>query len=223
MDISKLKLVRIADPIFRANKSTFRVGLLASNNYRNAPMKYFTLNEKELSAYTKYGKPYKKKWQPTEELVLIDILDLSTRKALEEMIGSESLNIAFPITGNKVSRVSEEHTRIHDDNVLRAICALDDSIDGYYMKRLTKKDLNNEGQNKYVFHSEVGLCPRAFSKLRLESVQRSLNDVPIRKRTRRNRNNNNNNISNIRKTKRRRINLGTNELIVPQIKRLSLI
>lgn len=187
----RLKIIRFNQPLFRANRNTFTVGLKASANYRGAPIKYFTLNEGELKAYTKYGMPYKKTWQPQSELVLVDILDLSTRQRLGELIGEESLQYSFPIVGRKVSRVSEEDAKVHDDNVLKAICLLDPRLDGYYMNRLT----NNNGEQ--IFHSEVGLCPGAYDRLKLTSVKRNMNQAApgIKKQgpTRRRNNNNNNN------------------------------
>jgi hypothetical protein len=182
--------------LYRANERSFTPFSKASNNYRGAPMKYFTLDKGELSAYTRYGKPYVKTWATTEDLELVDILDINTRKALEAIPAlKDSLSVAFPIIRNKVSRVSTEETKHHDDIVLKIICDL--GYDGYYMKRLT----NN---NRYVFHSEVGLCPRAFYKLELQSVKRNAppetrrnnsNKKKSRSRfTRRNNNNNNNNM-----------------------------
>ena len=54
MDISDLKMIKITNPIYRADKNTSKVNGLASNIYEGAPIKYFTLNKNELSAYTKY-------------------------------------------------------------------------------------------------------------------------------------------------------------------------
>lgn len=186
--------------LYRANERSFTPFSKASDNYKGAPMKYFTLNKSELSAYTRYGKPYIKTWLTTDDLELVDILDLNTRKALEDVRGlrdspvlKDSLNIAFPIISNKVSRISTEETKHHDDIVLKIICDL--GYDGYYMKRI-------KNNNRYVFHSEVGLCPRAFHKLELQSVKRNAppetrrnntNKKKSRSRfTRRNNNNNNN-------------------------------
>lgn len=201
----RLKVVRFKQPLFRANRNTFTVGLKSSTNYRGAPIKYFTLNESELKAYTKYGMPYKKTWQPESDLVLIDILDLSTRRALGELIGEDSLQYSFPINGRKVSRVSEENAKEHDDNVLKAICQLDPRLDGYYMKRLT----NNNGEQ--IFHSEVGLCPRAYDKLKLTSVKRNTNQAaPAMKRQGPTRRRNNNNMNNTRRKPSRFFNMLNN-------------
>ena len=189
-----LKVVRFREPLYRANKGkltkfsangSFALpNYLASEEYAEAPFKYFTLNKNELKAYTKYGMPYMKTWRPLEDLVLIDILDVETRGALAEIIGADSLNIAFPWQGNKVSRISEENTKHHDDNVLKALCAL--GLDGYYMRRLT----NNNGQ--YVFHSEVGLCKNKFSKLRVDDIKKVQEAPPVRARPTRSRFNTNN-------------------------------
>ena len=126
----RLRVIRFRQPLFRANRETFAVGEKASVNYRGAPIKYFTLDEDELKAYTKYGMPYKKTWEPESEIVLVDILDLNTRRALGELIGEDSLQHSFPNINGKVSRVSEEDAKVHDDNVLRAICDLDLRLEG---------------------------------------------------------------------------------------------
>lgn len=173
----RMKIVRFKDNLYRADPSSFMPGYRASNDYKGAEIKYFTLDKSELSAYTKYGKPYMKTWSTLEDLILIDILDLNTRKALEDMFLKEnnknvvkSINIAFPIKNNKVLRVSEEHTAEDDNTVLKAICNLG-IFDGYYMKRL----MNN---NRYIFHSEVGLCPKAYNKLELMSVDKNMYQPP---------------------------------------------
>jgi len=179
-----LKLIRFRAPLYRANKSrlySYKPNMsirapnhLASEEYTEAPFKYFTINKNELKAYTKYGMPFMKTWEPQEDLLLVDILHKPTRDALVNLIGAESLNIAFPVNGNKVSRVSNENTRNHDDNVLRAICDL--GLDGYYMKKL-------ENNNRFIFHSEIGLCKRAFGKLRIIDVEKAME--PPRAPTRR--------------------------------------
>lgn len=192
----KLKVVHFNEPLYRANRGKLTKfdpsgtmvmpNYLASEEYntytnektgtkKKVEFKYFTLYEDELKAYTKENMPWMKKWQPQSELVLVDILDMPTRKTLAELINSESLDFSFPIMGNKVSRVSEENERHHDDAVLKALCDL--GLDGYYMKRISK----NNGE--YVFHSEVGLCRKAFSKLRVEKMKKAKNAprAPTRK------------------------------------------
>lgn len=168
--MDKIKVIRFNGPLFRANKNQL-------NNYRNAPIKYFTLNKAEINAYTKRNMPWKKHWEPKEgmELILIDILHLPTRRALESvLIGQkESLNFSFPIEGNKVSRISEANAAHHDYNVLKAICQLG-QFDGYYMKATSN------------FHSEVGLCPSGIKKLMLKSVEKALVAPQLGKRTRSN-------------------------------------
>lgn len=149
--------------LYRADAKSFKTQAKASNNYKNAPMKYFTLNKREVNTYTRYGKPFVKTWQTTDKLNLVDILDLETRKALEDTPNiKKSINIAFPIKNGKVMRVSEEDTQDHDDVVLKIICGL--GYDGYYMETLKEPG--------FKFHSEVGLCPRAYDKLELAEVER---------------------------------------------------
>lgn len=188
-------------PLYRANRSTSLVVLnpnidprpkipnknKGSNIYANAPIKYFALGESETKAYSKYGMPYIKTWRPTEQLTLIDILHTPTRKALAEIIGSESLNKSFPIRGNMTIRISEENQKFYDDNVLLAICQLG-MADGYYMDKIE----NNN--NVPGFHSEVGLCPTAFKKIKLVNERKNIvpPQGPTRKRRNKNRNNNTN-------------------------------
>lgn len=196
----KTVIFNVNQRLYRANQGTFSVNRLASENYRNAPMKYFTLNERELSAYTKYGKPFKKTWRAIENLTLVDILHKPTREALAELIGSEDLDFSFPIRYDKVYRVSEEDKMYHDDNVLKAICKL--GVDGYYMRAI---EPNNNAKG---FHSEVGICGSSLKKLRLERVQKNMYEPPqgpTRKRRRFN-NNNNNTQRNNNNSKRARLN-----------------
>jgi hypothetical protein len=168
--MENINVIIFKGPLFRANKNK-------SNNYRNAPIKYFTLNKTELNAYTKRNMPWKKHWEPKEgmELVLIDILHIQTRRTLETLLlgQKESLDFSFPIEGNRVSRVSEANATHHDYNVLKAICQLG-QFDGYYMKAIPS------------FHSEVGLCPSGIKKLKLQSVEKALVAPQIGKRTRSN-------------------------------------
>jgi hypothetical protein len=186
---NRVRTITHKNKLFRANNKRSTVGNRASNSYARAPMKYFTLNEGELQAYTKHGKPFKKTWQPTSDLILIDILDIQTRIALAKHVPSDSLDIAFPIEGNKVFRRSNEDTRNHDDTVLSAICQIKDNggrplYDGYYMNAIHPNNNNSPS-----FHSEVGLCAHALSKLRLNTEER--NAVPPRAPTKKRRPNSN--------------------------------
>jgi hypothetical protein len=167
--------------LYRANETSFIPGSKASNNYKNAPMKYFTLNKSELKTYIPRGRPYVKNWKTTAPLELVDILDLSTRRALESTPGLKgALKIAFPVEKNLVLRVSTELTKNQDDIVLGKLCEL--GYDGYYMETIGG------------FHSEVGLCPKALHKLELEKSKRNTNtgiEGPTKKKRRPSNNNNN--------------------------------
>lgn len=199
----RLQVVRFRDALYRADTTTFTVGSLGSQNYARAPMKYFTLAKYETDSYSRRGMPFVKTWEPTEELVLIDILHPATRKALKELIGAGNINIAFPEHPNgSIYRVSEENTVASDDAVLSAICNLG-VFDGYYMK--TQKSRNNGLVG--AFHSEVGLCPRGLRKIRLEKVDKVA--AAPRVVTHRRRRNNNNNNNTLRGRNRDR-NLGRN-------------
>jgi hypothetical protein len=181
--MEEIKTLNYSGKLFRANTQNYRVGSLASNNYRNAPIKYFTLDKNEIKAYTKYGKPFEKTWN-ARDLNLVNILDLSTRQRLESLFNQNqkrSLRIAFPIVNGEVSRISEENSKTDDDTVLKALCEL--GFDGYLMEKIPNR-----------FHSEVGLCPTAFSKLTLLDSKRALVAPSLPSRTkRRSRFNNNNN------------------------------
>ena len=192
--MNTIKTIKFKAPLFRANKNIFKKlpngterkiynsssakkNTLASNNYKNAPVKYFTLNRKNVEAYTKEGTTHIKNWNVTNELNLVDILDLDTRKALEnkfknDIVFVKAINEAFPIIDNKVHRISSSSEE--DNNVLNKICELE--YDGYYM--------NVEGKN-IGFHSEVGLCKKAFGKLKLnKNSQIKIAPQKTRKRTR---------------------------------------
>lgn len=171
--MDKIKSINYDGLLFRANKNLYtknktkliysaskaKPNNLASVNYKNAPTKYFTLKRNNVNAYTKKDTTYTKNWRVTRTLKLVDILDLNTRKALEEKFKNDTefvnaITEAFPIYGNTVRRISSSSEE--DNRVLNKICELD--YDGYYM--------NVEGR-RIGFHSEVGLCNKAFNKLKL--------------------------------------------------------
>jgi hypothetical protein len=174
----RLKVVHYNGRLYRADCERFSVGLLASQNYRQAPMKYFTLEKDETYSYSRRGFPFIKTWQTIRPLILIDIFDVPTRNALKELIGASAIDIAFPIHSEGfVYRVSEENTKNKDDDVLRGICE-QGVFDGYYMERQQSRE------NGHVsgFHSEVGLCPHAFNKLQLSEIEKDPNAPPCVKR-----------------------------------------
>jgi hypothetical protein len=183
---TKIKTIPYSGSLWRADKNSSRI-------YSNTNIKYFALTEPEIQTYVeKAHRQYKKHWvtKDGEKLNLVDILDLRTRKALEMMseMSKEALNFSFPIRNNKVLRESDFKP---DDTVLRGLCRL--GYDGYFMKNIN----NNKGN--YVFHSEIGLCKGAFSKIKLEEIITNKSVAPAapnKKKhtvTRRNYNNNNNN------------------------------
>jgi hypothetical protein len=199
--------------IIKFNNFLYRADPYKITNYKGANIKYFTQNKKETNTYANYyarqgSLAYITTWKPIEDLILIDILHKPTRIALSELIGKKSLDISFPIIGNIVSRISEEDTKNEDYKVLKDICSLN-IADGYIMNKLE----NNNG--KYVFHSEIGLCSNAFSKLELISSVKNLKNPPAPKTrknkhkrinytiNKNNKNNKNNNMNNaIPKVKR---------------------
>jgi hypothetical protein len=150
-----IKIKNFRGKLYRANKTNANKNIFALMNYRGAPRKYFTLRKNELSAYTKEGTSYKKTWKVLSDLKLVDILDPETRKNLERYFTTtnekNALKRAFPVNKNKPSRNSFS---VKVDNiVLDKLCDL--GYDGYYMETIS------------AFHSEVGLCSKAFDKLQL--------------------------------------------------------
>ena len=185
MNTSQIKTISYTGSLWRADKNS-------SSIYSNTNIKYFALSEPEIQTYVERAhRQYKKHWATKmgQELNLVNILDLKTRMALDDnpKMSKEALKNSFPVNKGKVSRVSDFKP---DDTVLRGLCSL--GYDGYYMKNLT----NNKGN--YVFHSEIGLCRNAFSKIELKETKINKSqapNIPVKKRplsrTRRNNNNNN--------------------------------
>ena len=181
MNTFGIKIVKYSGSLWRADKNS-------STRYSNTNIKYFALSEPEIQTYVeKAHNPYKNHWITKEGQILnlVDILDLSTRKSLELMpeMSKNALNFSFPVNKNKVLRESDFKP---DNTVLRGICAL--GYDGYFMKNLTNK-------GDYIFHSEIGLCRSAFSKIELKEtkINRSVAPTVPNRKKRFTRNNNNNN------------------------------
>jgi len=217
----RIKVVHYTGQLYRADCERFSIGSYGYQNYREAPMKYFTLEKNETKAYSRRGFPFIKTWQTTgEPLILIDIFHVPTRNALKELIGASgtshnAINTAFPEHREGfIYRVSEENTKNKDDEVLRSICQLG-VFDGYYMGRQTSRG------NGLVstFHSEIGLCHSAFRKIQLIDIEKDpeappciKNRVEKSRKTRRgylnrnnsnkNKNNNNNNNRNMNENSR---------------------
>ena len=149
--------------LWRADDFHTEPGTKGDVAYRGAKIKYFATTEDEIQSYLKRG-PIKKKWEVTDSLNLLDILDPTKREEL--YVGAPpdvkaSLDIAFPKdTSGKPYRVSNPETTNHDYVVLSYIC--EKGYEGYYMAK----------QVNPWFHSEVGLCGNALSKLTLAETER---------------------------------------------------
>jgi hypothetical protein len=92
------------------------------------------------------------------------------------------MNTAFPVnTSRKIYRFSSEDTLEDDNLLLNALCRIE-GIDGYYMK--TQEPRMNGAMTIGGFHSEVGLCRKAFSRI---AVASSVNKAPpkVSRKTRR--------------------------------------
>ena len=181
----KEKILKTGQELFRANKINSKNNAIASENYKGAPVKYFTLNKNEVSAYTKYGTTYTKTWNVTGNLKLVDILDYDTRIKLENdftVNEREALNDAFPVN-KKREIVSRNSSSVRIDNiVLKRLCNL--GYDGYYMRSIR------------AFHSEVGLCPYGFSKLKMVKSEKLVMPEKINKTRKRSRINYNTTVKN---------------------------
>ncbi len=182
----KLKIIRYSGDLYRADK-------LRNNTYTSAAIKFFALTEKNTNSYARNAKFIKhmKVISPSNPLILIDILDIPTRKSLSAIIGSNALDMAFPIRNHNstiqpeytnnmnilnttmiinnnnsyVGRFSNSNEGNPDYDALNAICKLG-VVDGYYM---------NAVEN---FHSEVGLCARGLQKIQLVNVTTSSVYIP---------------------------------------------
>jgi len=150
--------------LWRADDFHTAIGTTGSDAYAGAPMKYFATEKEEIQSYVRTKKsPFQKRWEVTANLNLLDILNPTKREELYVGAPSDvkaSLDIAFPKdSSGKPYRVSKPETTNHDYAVLSYIC--EKGYDGYYMAK-QEQNLNIE-----EFHSEVGLCGSALSKLTL--------------------------------------------------------
>ena len=188
------KVIEYTGPLFRAEQFKGMNNTSANQHYNQTiPYHFFTTVKSEVEPYRKYGTTYTKTWQADEPLLLLDIMDLSTRQLLEQNINKNKLKTAFPIIGNNVYRISDEETDHIDRAILKEICSLQHNgrpVDGYYMKKQTAP----LPQNISPFHSEIGLCRRAFNKLMLRASEKKIQPKRmVRATKKRNIENNSNN------------------------------
>ncbi len=221
-----IQVIEYYGTLYRADMKEYTQN---NNTYAGADYKFFTLIKQNTTSYVK-TKGYKYITQCTliskdKPLILIDILDLKTRKNLSKLIHntknnsinnkkfSDALDSAFPINNNSVKRFSNVNniTKYNPDyDVIEFICKLD-GIDGYYMD-----------PKGVFFHTEVALCRSGLNKIRCTQnnnieVNNKTTLMPPKvtgsKRTRSSsdddnddNNSNSNNNDSPRKAKRRRIN-----------------
>jgi len=189
--------------LFRADEDEGNtpIGSTANAHYpRNYTHQFFTLTYDETSSYRNKGVRYTKKWEVNENgpLLLLDIMDFNTRSWVLSKINNNNsrrvLHIAFPVRNNTVYRRSNNTTVGDDRTILNIMCGLTlpdgRQIDGYYMVRqenLPAHIIQNEFTNVPIskFHSEIGLCKRAFGKITLRDMKRSY--VPFMNRSRKKR------------------------------------
>lgn len=155
-----MKLANTPSTLWRADKFPTATGTTANVAYSGAPMKYFATMKDEIAPYANKN-PHQKEWKVDGSLRLLDILDPETRDGLyngADVRVQRSIDIAFP--KDEVGtpfRFSEEDTAADDDRVLMYICS--EGYDGYYTAKQLKRP------SVMGFHSEVGLCADALSKL----------------------------------------------------------
>lgn len=186
-----LQVVIYQSPLYRGDEE-YSGRQRANRHYGTDYHKFFATQESATVTYIKNKEyAYVKKWTPTEPLRLLDMNNLPTRLALNDLLANqEALHTAFPVYNQTVYRFSADGTaKTADVPVLREICGLhaddDTSIDGYYIAyqatpathinhKYRKAILNSQGQIVYQntvtkeirpFHAEVGLCSTAFEKL----------------------------------------------------------
>jgi hypothetical protein len=171
-----MKLANTPSTLWRADKFPTATGTTANVAYSGAPMKYFATMKDESAPYANKN-PHQKQWEVSGSLRLLDILDPETRDGLYEGADvrvQRSMDIAFPKDESGIPfRHSEEDTAADDDKVLMYICS--EGYDGYY----TAKQMARLGV--MGFHSEVGLCGDALSKLTIVgTVKETAPSIPDR-------------------------------------------
>lgn len=180
-----MKITHLASPsvLWRADKDHTAPNTLASVAYIGAEIKFFATKKEEIRDYATKS-PYEKQWRILQPLNLLDIMDVSTRDELFNNAPIEiqkSIDIAFPKDKDgKVFRYSEAETASHDYKVLNYICRLPTAVDGYFMDR--QQPRNNGSHIIIPFHSEVGLCRSALSKLILQSQEMNNPPALVRQR-----------------------------------------
>ncbi len=166
-------------------------------------IRYFSLTREEVVSYARRKAPYIRTFKTTSPLRLLDMQNPSTRETLLRRFSGDkqitnAIKTAFQEKNGRIYRFSSIETQSLNDMSLKSICELND-VDGYY----TPKESTNP---LFRFHSEIGLCRKAFHKLQLVHTEKSglsaMNNVGISwqvgnpsagiKRTKRNNNNNNN-------------------------------
>jgi hypothetical protein len=141
----------------------------ASEVYTQQPIKYFTEDRGVVErVYAQKGAPFIYTWQTRVSLVLLNMTDRETHKNVLELLQKnyqkQAILQAFRPRDNVIERFSSIDTQSMNDLALETICSLG-HFDGYYTPT---QEWNNNIH--FDFHSEVGLCAAAFSKLRLVRI-----------------------------------------------------
>jgi hypothetical protein len=164
----RLAVVNYVGNLYRADTDDkfSQPGVLASQDYAGAEIKFFATNKEETEPYTRYDMPLVKSWALLRPLVLVNMFDRATRDAVRDLFVENTLkyalNTAFPLnqTG-RVFRHSDEITKEQDYVFLRTLCASGIPVDGFIVERQEPRP------GVGYFHSEVGLCGRALQYLKL--------------------------------------------------------
>lgn len=188
-NIQHIQTISYSGLLYRADEIKLQPGITANMapTYHDATIKYFTLHSEELDTYFRNKNyRYETAWQ-TSPITLVNLHHIPTRNFLYEHVFTdgerEALNTAFPVNAKgEVYRQSEEHTAHLDYTMLRALCRIE-GVDGYYMEAQQRR---SNGRNIISgFHSEVGLCGKAFLKLTcVSSVLKAAEKITKRRRRR---------------------------------------
>ncbi len=186
----KLKIIRYSDKLYRSDdkKQINNTGI-----YPGATYKFFALNPNNTESYITPKTPIINKWQVKKGYILnlINILDYETRINLAKIIGSNALDIAFPLSkyntnnNDRFNHVIQPeinnnmnplNTGMMYNNEIEEVRRFSNTNnkgynpDYYIIKAICDKGLADgyymDPKGKF-FHSEIALCRPGLNKLEL--------------------------------------------------------
>lgn len=186
-----LKFIEYSNKLYRSDDVKQKN---SAQIYPGASYKFFALTPKNTESYITHNTPEltKLKVKSGKTLKLIDILDYYTRINLAKIIGSNALDIAFPLSkynNNDNDRLQHGIQPEYDNNMNKLNTAMILNIDVEEVRRFSNTN-NTTGVNPdYViikaicdkgladgyymdpkgkfFHTEVALCRSGLDKLEL--------------------------------------------------------